>query len=252
MESHEACSLFPEMNEVEFKELCENVKKNGVLEPVVVHEGKIIDGRARYKASEVVGCEVRFKKWNNQGGSILEFIASRNLHRRNLTPGQRAAIALDIKDRLNAEYKARMIANLKHGSKLPTASPNQDTGANACQEAAAMLGTNATYVGAVQRIKGASPELFSQIRSGLKTVPQANRELKWAKPLSKKVEEAIVESREPGDDRAQFIEEAIEALRKIKTKCDAIEGLGDVDELVSRTIKALKMAAVECLAHCVN
>jgi ParB-like chromosome segregation protein Spo0J len=53
MEFHEVCSLFPAMTDDEFRELSFDIAKHGVLEPIWVHGGQIIDGRHRYRAAMV-------------------------------------------------------------------------------------------------------------------------------------------------------------------------------------------------------
>ncbi|MDR3621562.1 MAG: hypothetical protein P4L85_19580 [Paludisphaera borealis] len=102
------------------------------------------------------------------GGAItLEGEGSRNLHRRNLKPGQLAAIALDVKARLNEEYEERRLANLKRGDEKPCSRvDNLVNSGNARTEAAAMMGVSQGYVSDAERIHKASPELFDEVKRG--------------------------------------------------------------------------------------
>ena len=47
---HNLASIFPLMTEEEYQALVRDIERNGLLEPVWLYEGKIIDGRNRYRA----------------------------------------------------------------------------------------------------------------------------------------------------------------------------------------------------------
>ena len=101
-----ACSLIPEMSEMEFLLLKEDIKQNGILTPVEViqqekHEEEndylIIDGIHRYKAA----VELKLKKipavvvkLNNQNPE--DYIISKSVFRRNLSQDQIICIAVDL------------------------------------------------------------------------------------------------------------------------------------------------------------
>jgi hypothetical protein len=103
---HEATSLLPFMDKREYAALVENIRINGLQVPIVLHEGKIIDGRHRYMACVQAKREPRFVKWEGKG-SVSDFVVSANYHRRHLTPSQKAAIALDFLPALEAEALER-------------------------------------------------------------------------------------------------------------------------------------------------
>jgi len=50
MEFHEIANIFPLMDGPEFTALVEDIRNNGLLDPIITHDGKIIDGRNRYRA----------------------------------------------------------------------------------------------------------------------------------------------------------------------------------------------------------
>lgn len=51
MDTHSAAEIFPLMSKEELAGLVADIKKHGLREPVVLHDGKILDGRNRLQAS---------------------------------------------------------------------------------------------------------------------------------------------------------------------------------------------------------
>ena len=95
LEPHELCVMFPDMREDVYARLVESVRVHGARKPIVVHEGKILDGRHRYKAYREVGVEFEVIEWAGDYGSPLDFVIAENEVRRDLTPSQRAALAAE-------------------------------------------------------------------------------------------------------------------------------------------------------------
>lgn len=94
IEFHEIASIFPMMEGEEFETLVKDIKENGLIEPIYLYEGKIIDGRNRYLACQKAGVEPRFEEYT--GISPVDFVISKNLHRRHLNESQRAVVAAKI------------------------------------------------------------------------------------------------------------------------------------------------------------
>ena len=57
MDIHEFANIFPMLGDEELKELCADIEKNGLAEPITVYEGKILDGRNRWTACTRLGIE---------------------------------------------------------------------------------------------------------------------------------------------------------------------------------------------------
>lgn len=98
---HPLAQLFPLIEGEEFNELVADIRANGVREPIWIHEGQILDGRNRYRASAAAGADCPMRAYD--GADPLGFVVSLNLKRRHLDEGQRAMVAAKI-------------ANLTHGS----------------------------------------------------------------------------------------------------------------------------------------
>ena len=104
-EFHEYANLFPMMGEKELHELSNDIKTRGLIEPVILYEGKILDGRNRYRACIDAQVKPKIKEFEDKtGAGPLMFVLSKNLHRRHLTESQRAMVGAKL-------------ATLQHGQK---------------------------------------------------------------------------------------------------------------------------------------
>lgn len=63
---HPICLLFPQLGGQELQELAADIKLKGLLHPILLYEGMILDGRNRYLACEIAGVEPRFVEWKVQ------------------------------------------------------------------------------------------------------------------------------------------------------------------------------------------
>jgi ParB-like chromosome segregation protein Spo0J len=103
-EFHPLANAFPLLTGEPFDELVEDVKTNGVLEAVVMYEGKLLDGRNRWRAAQKLGlphAEVKFEdlvKNRKAPEDPVAFVWSKNAVRRQLTPSQRAMAATKLTD----------------------------------------------------------------------------------------------------------------------------------------------------------
>src|SRR5712692_7718093 len=67
-EVHAVAELFPMLRGRAFEELAADIKKNGLREPILLDaEGRIVDGRNRYRACLAAGVEPRFVEWQGEG-----------------------------------------------------------------------------------------------------------------------------------------------------------------------------------------
>ena len=88
MKVHPAAEIFPMLSEEELTELAEDIKANGLLHPLIVKDGVLVDGRNRREACRRAGVEPRVEELN--GTDPIAYILATNVNRRHLTKGQRA------------------------------------------------------------------------------------------------------------------------------------------------------------------
>lgn len=181
MNIHEVANLFPLLEGEEYRQLVEDIRENGLREPITTWKGDIVDGRNRYRACQDAGVEPRYVKWDGKG-SLVAFVLSKNLMRRHLTPSQRSMVAQNVLPLLEAEAKERQ---RKHGGTAPgkTVSPRLgEVSGKATEQAAKLVGVSRGYVEDAKRIKAADPELAEQVLAGKVSLPQAKRAIQKERP----------------------------------------------------------------------
>jgi N6-adenosine-specific RNA methylase IME4 len=94
MQFHELANVFPLIEGDEFAALVADIGKQGLLEAIVLLDGKILDGRNRYRACLEAGVEPHFEEFD--GEDAVAFVVSKNVARRHLDESQRALAAARI------------------------------------------------------------------------------------------------------------------------------------------------------------
>ena len=89
---HEAAAVFPIMTGREFEELVEDVRTNGLREPVVVIGDHLLDGRNRLRACAAAGVAPAVRELESEVDPVA-WVTSVNVHRRHLDASQRALLA---------------------------------------------------------------------------------------------------------------------------------------------------------------
>lgn len=92
---HPAAELFPVMDEAAFAALVADIAAHGQREPILLHNGQVIDGRHRLRACEQLGIEPLVNDVSADGDPF-GLVVSLNLHRRHLTESQRAMVAAKL------------------------------------------------------------------------------------------------------------------------------------------------------------
>ena len=171
---HPACLLFPRLSDAELHALADDIKRNGLLNPIVTLDGQILDGRNRLAACHIAGIKPRFIQWTGSG-SPLAWVVSTNLVRRHLTASQRAVVAFDLLPMLETEAKQRQRLSSGRGKKGANKLATFSANGKASQLAARITNANSSYVEKIKAISRKAPELIPDLRLARFTVNDAAR-----------------------------------------------------------------------------
>lgn len=164
MKHHPLSRYFPMLPEEEFEELKASIRDHGLREAITLLDGKILDGRNRYKACLEVGVEPRFEEYKKGEDEALDFVVDMNMRRRHLMPDQKAQIIIDIEGKPEPAKPDR-----GHGS--TTVKPGVPTYTDLARKA----GVSVPTVKRVATVQD-DDELKEQLRSGETSARAAERE----------------------------------------------------------------------------
>jgi hypothetical protein len=202
---HPAAELFPMLDTEELHTLADDIKANGQLDPIVIYKGQLLDGRNRLAACERAGVEPRVIHTTLMDGQIgpTEWVLSKNLHRRQLTKSQAAAVAVEVEELFASEAKERQ-------GKRTDLEPNfgqkidQSRAPRSTDRAGDLLNVNRQYVSDAKKLRDEAPETYERVRAGTLNIQQAKRE-------------AVVEQaqRDPWTERDNELKAALEIGRTV-------------------------------------
>lgn len=150
---HPIAEIFPRMPGAEFVALKKDIREHGLIEPIWLYEGKVLDGRHRYYACQETGTEAAFREY--EGSDPLGFVISLNLNRRHLTESQRAMVAASLANMPlgGAQYRS---ANLQ--TETPQVSQSS---------AAELLQVSPRSVATAAKIeRDSTPEVIEAVKAG--------------------------------------------------------------------------------------
>jgi len=175
-EFHPVANIFPMMEGDEYAALKADILENGLLEPIWVHDAKIIDGRNRYRACVETGVEPVFRQWDGRG-SLVTFVVSLNLKRRHLTSSQKAMVATDIEKAIAEEIAVKERERKSRQFDTTFQFVGKSVVRDATREAADIVGVNHQYVTDAKAIQAKAPDIAARVLSGELTIPKAKAEI---------------------------------------------------------------------------
>lgn len=198
--THPAADLFPLMDDADLRALADDIKRRGLLEPIVVtDDGRILDGRNRWQACNLAGVTARTVTYS--GDDPLGESLSRNLKRRHLTESQRAMLALKVLPLRQSEARQRQSAagasaapgkpnSAPRGAHLPDQKPKR----RASDEAAKDTGVSGRTVERAKRVSEKAPDLIPKVEAGEIDLKRAERIARDREAEKRRVEESKQEA----------------------------------------------------------
>ena len=177
VEIHEAAELFP-LDEETIPELAENIKRHGLLSPILLLDGKVLDGRRRLRACELAGVQPAFEHVVTD--DPLAYSWSLNGTRRHLTTSQKAMAGA----RMRAMYDEQARERMRQGGEMagkgrpkqgqansPDPIPSTGQSRDHVAKVVGVGGTTIDY--ATKVLREAVPEIVEAVESGRMSVSAA-------------------------------------------------------------------------------
>jgi ParB-like chromosome segregation protein Spo0J len=161
VEFHELANIFPLIEGRDFDDLVESIRANGQREgsPIILFEGKILDGRNRYRACKAAGVTPQGEDFEGTYEDARQFVIDMNLRRRHLDTGQRAMAAAKLATLGDGQRQVGKFAN------VPTQA-----------EAAERLNVSERSVRDAVKVRDhGAPELVAAVEHGKVSVSRAAR-----------------------------------------------------------------------------
>lgn len=221
-EYHELANIFPLLEGSEFEELVDDIRENGLRQPVTLYEGKILDGRNRYRACKEAGVEPVCHTYT--GDDAAGYVVSLNIMRRHLSESQRAIAAAKLAglpDGVRAD---------RQGVPIGAPSPSRAM-------AAEMFGVGERSVARGQAVvRRGVPELVDAVERGNMAVARAAEITKLAPEEQREAVRHHHRTSNSGDEEWYTPDDILESVR-------AVLGCIDLDPASSESAQARVCAA---------
>jgi ParB-like chromosome segregation protein Spo0J len=160
---HPICLLIPPADEDELQDLTDDIRAHGLLDPIVLFEGMILDGRNRAQACERAGVAPRYVQFGGGREDALILVVSHNLKRRHLTKQAIADTLVEAED-FNLHYELGEPA-ARSDIKMSVQKPRTASSRELAKAAGGAVSRE--MINATRKVKEkAEPELQAAVKKG--------------------------------------------------------------------------------------
>lgn len=190
---HPLADRFPPMTDQEFAALKTSIAPPGQqIEPIVLLEGKILDGRHRARACDELGIAPKTIDFNPAWGDPVQYVISKASHR-NMTIAQRACAAERFMDDLS---KSRKLGRPADGERK-----NALLSGKSSEIAAECFGVSPRNIEEVRKLRQENDELYNAVFCGRININQARNRLRLNQTAASVVTARRVVKYDPSDLR---------------------------------------------------
>ena len=91
-EPHPLAELMPTTDDIDYRRIRDDIQTHGQKMPLILFEGKILDGRTRYKACLELNIPPQITVFDGSTLEAVNLVASHNFYRRHLSTSQKAIV----------------------------------------------------------------------------------------------------------------------------------------------------------------
>lgn len=165
-EYSELSTVFPSFQgSPEFNDLIDSIKREGLLDSIVVWQGEIVDGRHRHLACKEARVQPEYTHLPDDWSfdKVKARVVALNVLRRHLTTGQRALVAAAL-------------ANMTSGVRTDLGPRENSTEVKSNKQAADQLNVSDFSVKQAKNVKRDTPDLAEKVNKGQMSLNAADTE----------------------------------------------------------------------------
>jgi hypothetical protein len=245
LEQHTLSAAFPSMGDIEFDALSKSIAKVGLLNPIVLFEGKVIDGWHRYLACTDEGIEL---KTINLADDIdpQEYVIAQNKERRHLTQSQLATAAIKVYE-WHSEGNNNLPNSAQYAELADDNKINDLGNVKTSAQIAEIAGVSTRTIEQAKQVETkATPEIKAKVQSGEISVSTAvNQMANKPKDSADKyslLQETISNLQEALNELTKNLEDAI---AENETLLKAFEADDKLTEALAEAKKYRELFAIE-------
>lgn len=204
LEVHPLAEMLPPMNDAELQTLKESIEQHGQSDPIELFEGKILDGRNRYRACQDAGIEPKTTLFKGDYAAAIQRVYARAVHR-NMSESQKAAAAINFLPHFEKLALARQQAGapVREGMKGKSA-----------HFAGSLFGVSTRYVELAKSLFEQDKKVFRQVFEGHLPLTRAKRQvMRSAKAKANKQAAKMIQL--PGDAMSLFFGSCLDVIDKL-------------------------------------
>lgn len=124
---HDICLWLPYKEEL-VDEIADDISRNGYREdkPIILFQGKILDGRHRYEAARKAGVDAQFQDFIGTTEQAIKYVTSENVKRRMLTSREKEFFYVQRADALGVRKREDSLKQNSSDVTNVTTAPSQE------------------------------------------------------------------------------------------------------------------------------
>lgn len=242
---HPAAELYPLMDEAGLNKLAEDIRKHGLIIPITLFDGMILDGRNRALACEKAGVAARFQQFTPaENQSAVEYVLSVNSERRHMKESQLAMVAEKSLPMLEAEAKERqrtavLNRHAKERGDVVSAPVRELEGkGKSAEKAAKLVGVSTRLVEQAKQVREQAPDLAIKVEGGQITLKEATRQLKARETTAEPTESEQLAKKKKQNQAADAM------LAELRKKIPARIQAGELPDQFENYLEAITTNAI--------
>jgi N6-adenosine-specific RNA methylase IME4 len=182
--------LIPALTQEEYKQLEDNILKEGIREKIITWDGYIIDGHNRYEIAQKWGLDCQSESMHfKDENAVFEWMILNQFGRRNLSNYQRSVLALKLEEVFREKADANLKESGKNFGKGCQKSDKPIEKVDTKKELAKVANVSHDTIAKVKHIEAKAPEeIKEKLRSGEVSINQVYQEIKKEEKKAERIE----------------------------------------------------------------